>query len=356
MRRTIEVSLSDSGLHFYFSTRHLEKTYEADPVLVEFVRRLNGNRTVDQLLRDVQALFPSTPISPNEVQNALAALVEDELIEDAAAPPIRSISQQDLARFDRQLSFFEDMTDRERAFDTQDRLRKARVSILGIGGMGSWIAMTLSMCGAGELVICDCDIIQESNLTRQGAYRITDIGHPKVEALADQLMRLSSGVQVETHRVRIDDETDLTPFLEGASFAISCIDEPDTATAGLWLSKAALRMGIPHQVGGGYNGHLGLVSPTIIPGTTGCWNCFLMSQSEPSRRIIDIPGLSPKTGTVAPVTAIIANLHAWEAIRVITGIAPPLMANRKLELDLNSLESTWSEFERRPDCPLCGHL
>src|SRR5258708_25566535 len=85
----------------------------------------------------------------------------------------------------------------------QGRIRRARVLIVGAGGLGSPVALYLAAAGIGKLGLVDDDAVSLSNLQRQILFRTSDIGRPKVEAGAETLRALNPGVQVEAHPVRL---------------------------------------------------------------------------------------------------------------------------------------------------------
>jgi len=85
----------------------------------------------------------------------------------------------------------------------QARIRRARVLIVGVGGLGSPAALYLAAAGIGKLGMVDDDAVSLSNLQRQILFRTKDIGRPKVEAGAEALKALNPGVQIESHATRI---------------------------------------------------------------------------------------------------------------------------------------------------------
>ncbi len=86
----------------------------------------------------------------------------------------------------------------------QRRLRAARVLVLGAGGLGSPVLMYLAAAGVGTLGIVDDDVVEESNLQRQIAHGVADVGRPKVDSAADAIAALGGGVRVERHAARFD--------------------------------------------------------------------------------------------------------------------------------------------------------
>lgn len=87
--------------------------------------------------------------------------------------------------------------------DARERLRRARVGVAGLGGLGSNIAVMLARSGVGALHLVDFDVVDESNLNRQHYFR-EHLGRPKTEALAEQLARIDPRIEVDVDCVRVD--------------------------------------------------------------------------------------------------------------------------------------------------------
>ncbi|MDI6739656.1 MAG: sulfur carrier protein ThiS adenylyltransferase ThiF [Candidatus Edwardsbacteria bacterium] len=105
------------------------------------------------------------------------------------------------------------------------RLKKASVGIAGCGGLGSTAAMALARVGIGKLVIVDFDVVEPSNLNRQ-QYFVSQIGTPKVAALAENIKKANPYVAVVTHRVRIVPEN-VKPLFLGVNVIIEAFDRAD---------------------------------------------------------------------------------------------------------------------------------
>lgn len=119
---------------------------------------------------------------------------------------------------------------------TTERLRAATVGIAGCGGLGSNAAMLLARAGAGRLIIADHDAVELSNLNRQHYFR-NDVGHPKVEALADHLRAVNPGIQLILHPAELKPEDVATVFAE-ADLLIEAFDRADRKR---WLIESWCR-------------------------------------------------------------------------------------------------------------------
>ena len=110
-------------------------------------------------------------------------------------------------RLDRQLRYFSDIGDSELTPSRcQERLREAKIAVLGVGGLGGWSAWALACTGVGEMWLIDGDVVEISNLNRQILYTEADIGQLKVERAAERLRAFNSGCRITTAAERLESE------------------------------------------------------------------------------------------------------------------------------------------------------
>jgi sulfur carrier protein ThiS adenylyltransferase len=125
---------------------------------------------------------------------------------------------------------------RERNGDAFDLLDRARVSVAGLGGLGSNISIFLARSGVGHLNLIDFDHVEASNLNRQ-QYRVSDLGRPKTEALQDILKLVNPYCETTIHTVRID-EDNAYELLEGSDVICEAFD---SAAAKSMLANTVLQ-------------------------------------------------------------------------------------------------------------------
>ncbi|MBC8570809.1 sulfur carrier protein ThiS adenylyltransferase ThiF [Zongyangia hominis] len=107
-----------------------------------------------------------------------------------------------------------------------ERVKKARVGVAGLGGLGSHIAVMLARTGVGHLILADFDVVEPSNLNRQH-YFISHLGMPKTDALASQLHEINPFIEVETHNVRVTVENAASLFA-GCKVVCEAFDQPQS--------------------------------------------------------------------------------------------------------------------------------
>jgi molybdopterin-synthase adenylyltransferase len=348
LRPSVSVVLHpDRVVEFFLSnTRRHELIQVSAPDAADLILSLDGTRTVGEI---------ETGLSPGEqadLRRLLDHLEARGILHDAdAAAPAGD-------RYRRILSFLGDFALGPGDLKTfWELLRSARVLIFGVGAVGSWVAYQLAQTGVGHLVLCDPDVVEPSNLNRQLFFNC-DVGAPKVDALARTLRLLDQELVVETHQIRLNEELNLREVLAGCTMAINCADYPTVDQTSEWLGHACMPERIPHLIAGGYNLHLSLVGPTILPYESACVKCLetgLASLTPPlpaGMRRLARP--NRKLGSIAPLCAISASFTVMEAIKVITGCAPPANVNRRGEFDIHSRTLRYTDLPRRPDCEWCG--
>jgi adenylyltransferase/sulfurtransferase len=224
----------------------------------------------------------------------------------------------------------------------QSRLREARVLLIGLGGLGSPIAMYLSAAGVGRLVLSDYDHVDLSNLQRQIAHRQADIGRPKVVSAYDTLKALNPLVQVTPLDRRLEGEA----LDRQVDLADVVVDATDNFATRFELNEACVRHSTPLVSGAAIRMEGQLTVFNLTPGHSPCYRCLYRDQGELNESCSE-------TGVLAPLVGIIGSLQALETIKVLTGTGDAL-DGRLLIFDGKTLE--WQEvaLRRDPECPVCG--
>ena len=334
-------------LHFVFVNARRHLTVQADPNTVEVVSLMDGTRSLEEIHASLDGR-----VELPQIEQLAAKMSELRLIRDGG----QSGRQSQKGCYVRQISFFADFTDNPAG--AQERLRAATVTIIGVGTIGSAIAVHLARAGVGRICACDIDTISASNLPRNAIYMDADIGQDKVRVAARRLREASPDLVFEGKRLGVRSSADVEGIAAGSDLVINCADQPSVAQTSEWTGQAVMALGLPHILAGGYRTHLGFVGPTILPGRSACWKCFEMDYLQNDPFAINgwkpLAAGRPTGGSLGPLGAVVAGIHAWEAIRILTGILPPAMTNRKGEIDFVDMSISYHTVERRPDCPVCG--
>ncbi|MGW4127269.1 ThiF family adenylyltransferase [Amycolatopsis japonica] len=317
---------------------------------------LDGSRTVGQIADELACRFPA--YTPAEVSEALDKLNTAGYLEDASEVELTEYERE---RYSRSRAFWRavDRTPGRRSWDAQLRLRQARVVIVGIGGAGGAAARSLVMSGVGQLHCVDADVVELSNLNRQGLFIEQDLGRPKVEAALERLRQVNSHVEVTGSREHIEGPDQLRALAVACDVLLMAADQPSASEIRSWTNQACYATGTA-WVHSGYDGPRASVG-VFRPGTGPCYDCVRAAEqhrrSVVSPRIAWAPGVSmTREHAATAATAAIAGGLAADAVeRLIIGV-PGLPVNQEYGLVLGTsrgyetlrLEQSW------PDCPTCG--
>ncbi len=234
----------------------------------------------------------------------------------------------------------------------QDRLLASSALVVGLGGLGSPVALYLAAAGVGHLGLMDADVVSESNLQRQVIHGVSTLGRSKVESAAARVRDLNPGVRVTAHGEL------LTPSNAGTivrdyDVAVGCLDTMESRYV---LNDACLRSGRP-LVEGGVLRFSGMIT-TILPGKGACYRCiFPEAPASPARGTTGSPGLIDPAvaGVVGPVPGVIGSMQAMEVLKLLLGIGETLVG-RLVLVDLLSGSFKEVSVPRNPSCPACGRL
>lgn len=219
----------------------------------------------------------------------------------------------------------------------QARLAAARVLVIGGGGLGSATIPYLAAAGIGTIGIVDTDTVELSNLHRQVAHGMADIGRSKIDSLTDTVAAIDPAIAVIPHPVRLDSSNALDIF---AAYDL-VLDGSDNFPTRYLVADAAELTGIPVVWGSilGYGGQTGLSWAAKGPR----WRDLFPDPPAPG----DVPSCS--TGGVLPgVCATIGSLMVTEAMKLITGIGEPLLG-RVTVYDALTGRFRELDYERAPD-------
>jgi bacteriocin biosynthesis cyclodehydratase domain-containing protein len=292
----------------------------------------------------------------DQVRDLLAQLGELGLVEDAADDD--RLSPAVLARFDRQIRYFSDITTGPTPSECQARLERSRVVVLGVGGLGGWSAWSLACVGIGEMLLIDGDCVEESNLNRQTLYSEADIGRVKVEVAAERLGAFNSATKLKTIAERMDGEAAIAGVIDGYDVVIDAADWPAHEIE-QWVNSACFAAGIPYVTMSHFP-PIARVGPLYVPGETGCFACQvagyrraypLFDVAIEQRRAKPSPA-----ATLGPACALIGGQIGLDVMHLLTGLAEPSTQGVAHIYDLRTMEVEREPVVPEPDCPVCGHL
>jgi molybdopterin/thiamine biosynthesis adenylyltransferase len=333
---------------------------DADGWVWALLGLLDGRRTVDQIVDELVHRFPTTGAAEVHTRflTDLHHLVQAGYVEDAAALPPDELSAGERERYSRGRALWRwmDLSQRRSSWDVQMRLRRSRVVVVGVGGIGGAAALTLALSGVGQLHLVEPDVVELSNLNRQMLFTERDVDRLKVEVAVERLHSHNSDITVTGEASTIASPAMLTELASQFDVVVLGADQPTEIRS--WTNQACLRTGTV-WVHGGYHGprlNIGLYRP----GTGPCYDCVYAAARERQAALpprILLPGL--RAGTPHPASAASAGLAgqftAHAAMSLITGV-PRFAVNREYGINLvtMSFEERFDPTEPWPGCPACG--
>ncbi|HET9276036.1 MAG TPA: molybdopterin-synthase adenylyltransferase MoeB [Gemmatimonadales bacterium] len=224
----------------------------------------------------------------------------------------------------------------------QERLRSARVLLVGAGGLGSPAALYLAAAGVGTIGIVDADTVELSNLQRQVLHGTGSLGVPKTESARRRLADLNPEVRVEAHATRLTSGNALDLL---GRYDLT-LDGSDNFPTRYLVNDASVLLGRPYVYGSIFRFD-GQVSVFAAPGGP-CYRCLFRDPPPP-----DLVPSCAEGGVLGVLPGIIGSFQACEAIKLILGIGIPLVGRLLL---LDALRGSVRELalRRDPSCPACG--
>ena len=246
------------------------------------------------------------------------------------------LTQEDLIRYSRHLSL------PEVGINGQKKIKASMVLIVGVGGLGSPVALYLAAAGVGTIGLVDFDIVDESNLQRQVLFGVDQKDKSKLESATERLKNLNPHTKYILHEVALSSENALD-IIKNYDIVI---DGTDNFPTRYLVNDACVLLGKPNVYGSIYrfDGQVSIFNYNEGP----CYRCLYPSPPP--------PGLVPSCaegGVLGVLPGIIGTLQANEALKIILNIGD-LMVNRFLLFDALAMEFNELKIVKDDNCVVCG--
>jgi adenylyltransferase/sulfurtransferase len=251
-----------------------------------------------------------------------------------AAPPI--LSQDEILRYSRHLIL------PEVGMEGQQKLKAAKVLLVGTGGLGAPLGLYLAAAGVGRIGLVDFDVVDFSNLQRQVIHFTKDVGRPKIESAAEKMQAINPHLEIVKHEVALTSENALDIIKDYDMV----VDGTDNFPTRYLVNDACVLTGKPNVYGSIFRFE-GQATVFAYEGGP-CYRC-LYPEPPP-------PGLVPSCaegGVLGILPGTIGLIQATEAVKLILDIGEPLVG-RLLLYDALAMRFRELKLRKNPECPICG--
>jgi adenylyltransferase/sulfurtransferase len=226
----------------------------------------------------------------------------------------------------------------------QQRLLQAKVLIVGLGGLGSPVAMYLAAAGVGHLVLADFDNVELSNLQRQIVHDTQQIGQAKSFSAQQTLKAINPEIKLTLINQPIE-EANLTTDLDAVDIVVDCSDNFATRFA---INAACVKTEIPLVSGAAlrWHGQVTVFLPKLP--TSPCYHCLYPEIEE-------VTETCSQNGLLAPLVGIIGSIQATQVIKVLLNIGESL-CGKLLILEAHTMQWRTLKLFKDPACPVCSQL
>nr|WP_113867419.1 molybdopterin-synthase adenylyltransferase MoeB [Brenneria salicis]NMN91994.1 adenylyltransferase/sulfurtransferase [Brenneria salicis ATCC 15712 = DSM 30166]RBP61301.1 [molybdopterin synthase] sulfurylase [Brenneria salicis ATCC 15712 = DSM 30166]RLM30303.1 molybdopterin-synthase adenylyltransferase MoeB [Brenneria salicis ATCC 15712 = DSM 30166] len=246
-----------------------------------------------------------------------------------------SLSDAEALRYNRQIVL------RGFDFDGQEKLKAARLLIVGLGGLGCAAAQYLAAAGVGHLTLLDFDAVSLSNLQRQILHRDERIGMAKVESARIALAAINPHLALNTVNASLNDDA-LGALMEKHDAVLDCTDHVAIRER---LNRLGFQLRKP-LISGAAIRMEGQISVFTYQPDEPCYRCL-------SRLFGDNRPTCAETGVMAPLVGTIGSLQALEAIKLLTGYGK-VATGRLLMFDAMTLQFREIKLPKNANCEVCG--
>jgi len=224
----------------------------------------------------------------------------------------------------------------------QQKLADARVLVIGLGGLGSPVAMYLASAGVGHLHIVDFDTVDLSNLQRQILHDTDSLGQPKTQSALQRLKALNPLIEITTEQNRLG----LEELTSAAKLADVVVDASDNYATRFMVNRACLAARVPLVSAAAIRMEGQLSVFRCDDPDAPCYECLYKDNGDEDTNCTD-------NGVLAPVVGILGSLQAMETLKLILEIGTPLQGKLML---FDGMQTEWRtlKLSKDPDCTSCA--
>ena len=226
-------------------------------------------------------------------------------------------------------------------YEGQQRLLEGHVLIIGLGGLGSPVALYLAAAGVGQMTLVDDDSVESSNLQRQIIHTEQDVGQLKVASAANSLRAINGDITLHCHEKRLS-QTELADIVQQVDVVVDCSDNFATR---FMLNEVTQQHKTPLVSGAAIRmeGHVTVYDARQT--NTACYRCLYQDIGE-------LEQSCAQTGVLSPLLGVVGSIQAIETIKLLSQFGQTL-SSRLLMIDAASMQWREMRLKPNPDCPVC---
>jgi bacteriocin biosynthesis cyclodehydratase domain-containing protein len=321
------------------------------------IGRMDGKRTIEQIAAALNG--EGISIGAAQVRRMGEMLAERGVVADAGDLSTAGMSAEAAARYSRNINAWAALSvDGRTAVELQREVGRGHVLILGVGGVGTSVALALAMAGCGRLTLVDFDRIELQNLNRQLLFNADDVGKAKVDVAKESLLKVNPEIEIATIDSRLTSAGHVRELIESVKpdFVSAAADRP-TVAIDRWINDACFALGIPFS-SNSVSGNTALFW-TKVPGMTGCFNCDDLWARTNAPDQYEVKRYREKHDLIAATSAFsftAMTIGAMTASDIVRSLVkwPVASAGRAILVDFSTLRMLDYERPAHPDCPTCG--
>lgn len=326
--------------------------------VLQLINLMDGTRSINEILTNLHG--SGIPIPESELSELISEFDSLGFLDNSESTAFKCFSSMELERYKANLNYFSYFSNLENGpWEMQRRLNHAKITVIGVGTLGSGVLFNLAGLGVGKVRIVDFDVVEWSNLNRQLLFKEEDIGRRKIDAARDFIHRFHSKLELECIPGEIRSTEDAEKAIADSDLVILSADQPHFLVE-RWVNQACVKKGIPF-IGGGVNVVEGQLY-TVVPGKTGCLDCNYLLHSRQDDDYLQFIQSYVSSGFRMPSTAIAANymlltgMVCGELARIIAGTGPLQSEGKVVSIHFETFRTAIKmDFSCPvPDCPTCG--
>lgn len=343
LNKSLRCYLSQEGLMLHVADSDVLIIDEGKDIVIRalelFKEGLDNDDIYKELIRDHY-------ISTNDYNELFELLKINNIIKEINKLN-HNLTEYHLDKYNRQIISFHSLSgvENNQALKMQEDIVKAKIILLGVGGIGSHLALALASIGVEELIIIDMDKVELSNTSRQILYDETDVGKYKIDVAEEKLKKYNRNIKISKYNIEIN-KIDEFNFLQkhlDANLLVLCADTPRGEIQYL-VDEYAHRVNLPWLYFGPFHHSQIALGPFIIPNKTKSYREIFPDNIFFKDDKIDKINSNFHAAICDPFNGIAAQMAAIEILKYLTNYKPVSIYNKRIVLNTDIWDFEIGDF------------